>query len=170
MSTSFVPQAPGKMSDYWPTEGVWAERKPKLLKKIPKMKRWRNGVGHSGRDEPETEHRTQTSELHFTDSLQFIDTIEVQLGCNLECHSFFIRACFRLLTLARKKSRGRSVVQLAHEEGPGRHARLEEGGAPPHLAHAEDGALQPLEQRADVRRFPRTKIQSISVGIQVEVK
>ena len=45
-----VPQACGKLSDFWPTESVWAERKKTLLKRLPRMKKWRYGCGHAGRD------------------------------------------------------------------------------------------------------------------------
>ena len=42
-----IPQAGGKLSDFWPTENVWAERKLSLIKKVARSKRWRKGVGHA---------------------------------------------------------------------------------------------------------------------------
>ena len=61
LSTRLVPQACGKLSDFWPTESIWSERKGSLIKKLPLTKRWRHGVSHNGREALETEHRTEPS-------------------------------------------------------------------------------------------------------------
>ena len=60
-----VPQACGKLCDVWPTESVWAERKAKIIKALPKTKRWRKGVGHIERKAFGTEHRGQSSGQQF---------------------------------------------------------------------------------------------------------
>ncbi len=62
VSTRLVPQACGKLSDFWPTENIWSDRKASLIKKLPLTKRWRHGVRHSGRGALETEYGTQPSE------------------------------------------------------------------------------------------------------------
>ena len=41
------PKAPGRLCDFWITEGVWANRKPVLIKVVQKSRKWRKGIGRT---------------------------------------------------------------------------------------------------------------------------